>query len=298
MKKYLIDYFFSKFEKGAMRTLFFKIALLMLILFLGLSCRRNREDDSGPNNLGIIALLAASAGSLPANATVATALANGVSLSSEDSGEAGSMGESNTANVRAVSATNTSGIASGPGSVWNLTLTNETLNCPLGGTITYNGAQTVTVASSTDFWNKTTTLTSGNRTITYNSCVVSSTTTINSGTLTHTQITPATGTTTMQTSGNITFGTGTLTRLLSNWQGTTTGTINLTFTGSGGNSATGNATFNLTTNLTSRTRTWNLNAFRFSNPQLVSRSGTITGTVVIGNNTFTINRSLDLTTSN
>lgn len=266
------------------------IYLIFLLVFT--NCREEKKR----NNNGLIALLAlrstSQANTFPSSQTTAELFSTNINLTSDDSAEQGSM--RSTSNVstnsleRAISFTGD--INSG-----TITLSDESFNCLLGGTVSFSGAQTFTSPTS-DVFNRTVTITNGTRTITYNKCAVSSSTVINSGSLVLTQLSPDMGTTTLQ-SAVITGSTtsGTLQRTLINLKTTVKGTINVTITGRRG-SGTTDMTIDQTATITNRVRNWTLINSRVSSPNLISRSGTIVGTVTIGSTQYSINRSLDVNT--
>ena len=267
-----------------------KICFILLISIL-LGCREEKENNSGRNALLLLALnrRSTSTVALTGSQTNAELMADNSSVSNEDSAESGAMGVSNAStNILEKAITLTGSATSG-----TVTITNESFDCPSGGNIVFDGAQTFT-SSSSDFYNRTSTLTNGTRKITYNNCVVSSSLTINSGSITFTQVTPDSGSTTMETA--ITSGStssGTLRRTLTNLKATIKGSMTVTVTGRRG-SGTGTIEHDHTLVLTSRIRNWTLTNGRVSKPILVSRQGTLTGTTKINSTSYTINRTIDV----
>ncbi|MDX1957924.1 MAG: hypothetical protein SFU98_05085 [Leptospiraceae bacterium] len=256
--------------------------LILVLSVIFTNCRREKEKNN--NGLGLLLLLAASNRGLTGSQSTAEVFANNSSVTSEDSAEASSGVSGSSSKAFTYSGTNLGG---------TLTISNEVYDCFLGGTITFNGSNTF-IADGTDVYNRTTTLTNGTRTITYDNCVVSSSVTINSGTLTFTQLAPDSGTTSMKTeviSG--TTSSGTLRRTLTNWKGTLKGSMTVTLTGRRG-TGTGTIEHDHTIVLPSRVRTWTLINGRVFKPVLVSRSGTLTGTTTINGTKYTINKTLDV----
>ncbi len=263
--------------------------LILGLIFLLVNCPKEENKRDGRGLLLLALNRNQSQTTFPNNQSTAEIFSSSANLTSDDSSEQGSMAQANGAAQileRAISLT-------GNSLAGTITITDESYECLLGGTVTFNGSQTFTSASS-DIFNRTTTISNGTRTITYNNCQVSTTTTINSGTLTLTQSAPDTGTTTMQT--EITSGTnasGTLRRTLSNLKTSVVGTINVTASGRRG-SGTANIVINQTATITSRVREWTITNSRVSRPRLISRTGSISGTVSIGGTSYTINRTLDV----
>lgn len=262
--------------------------LILSVILLLVNCPKEKNNRSGVGLL-LLSLNRNQTTTFPSNQSTAEIFSSSANLTSDDSSEQGSMAQSNGSNQlleKAVSITGNS--LSG-----TITLTDESYECFLGGTVTFNGSQTFN-SSSSEIFNRTTTISNGTRTITYNNCQVSSTTTINSGTLTLTQLNPDSGTTTMETaiiSG--TTASGTLRRTLNNLKTSVTGTINVTATGRRG-SGSANIIINQTATITSRVREWTITNSRVSRPRLVTRTGSITGTVSIGGTSYNINRTLDV----
>lgn len=216
--------------------------------------------------------------------TVANLFANSTSYSGENASESGSMG---------VSSNSTNSIRGVTFSNGQLTLTGETFDCPSGGSITFSGSQDISVTNRTDFYNKTTTMTNGTRTISYTSCKITERLTLTSGSIIIAQQTPDSGSTTMVseiTSGSSTSGT--LKRTLNNLKSTVKGTLSASYTGLLGGTTTYSMTFDTITKLTSRVMTYTLTNGSITNPKLVSRSGTVTGTVTIGSTPYTISKTI------
>jgi hypothetical protein len=268
------------------------IIICLLFLLLCTNCREEKKSN-GKVIIAMLALRSSSqASSFPASQTTAELFSANINLTSDDSAEQGSM--RSTSNVsanhldRAISFTGD--INSG-----TITLTDESFNCLFGGNVSFSGAQTFS-SSTSEVFNRTSTITNGTRTITYNKCAVSSSTIINSGSLVLTQLSPDSGSTTLQTA--IIAGTttsGTLQRTLSNLKTSVKGTINVTITGRRG-AGTSDMIIDQTATITNRVRNWNLTNSRVSAPNLISRSGTIVGSLTVGSTQYTINRSLDVNT--
>jgi hypothetical protein len=261
--------------------------LLLFILLITIDC--TRKEPRKPNGGLLLLGLSRSSAQFPNNQSTAEIFSSSANLTSDDSSEQGSMAQTNGSSQflgRVVS-------ISGNSQNGTITITNESYECFLGGTVTFNGSQTFT-SPGADIFNRTTTISNGTRTISYSSCQVSSTTTINSGTLTLNQIAPDSGSTTMETqisSGST--SSGTLRRTLSNLKTTVTGTINVTASGARG-SGSANITINQTATITNRVRDWTILNSRVSRPRLISRTGNITGTVSINGTSYNVNRTLDL----
>lgn len=276
-----------------------KLTVVALIFVLFTGCQQEPEEKktlginqdllllsliSGQNILSTLFAGSTGIGSGTGSQIVANLFANGASLTGENSTESGSMGVStnSTNSARAVTFSN-----------GKITLTDETFDCPSGGTITFSGSQDISVTSRTDFYNKTTTMTNGTRTISYTSCKISDSLTLTSGTITVAQQTPDSGSTTMVSA--ITSGTstsGTLRRTLSNFKGTVKGTLNASYVGAAGRTTTYSMTLDLASTITSRVMTYTLVSGSITSPRLVSRSGAVAGTVTIGTTPYTISKTL------
>ena len=136
-------------------------------------------------------------------------------------------------------------------------------------------------------------MTNGTRTISYTSCKITERLTLTSGSIIIAQQTPDSGSTTKVseiTSGSSTSGT--LKRTLNNLKSTVKGTLSASYTGLLGGTTTYSMTFDTITKLTSRVMTYTLTNGSITNPKLVSRSGTVTGTVTIGSTPYTISKTI------
>jgi hypothetical protein len=258
----------------------------LITLLISLSTFNNcRKEEKKNNNGSLLLLLAlASRSSSASTQENAEAYANNASITSEDSAESGSGVQGSSSKAFTYSGDSLGG---------TMTITDEIYDCWLGGTITFNGSSTFS-ATSTDFYNRTTTLSNSNRTISYNGCKVSNFVTINSGAITFTQVSSDSGSTTMETkviSG--TTSSGTLQRTLTNWKGTVKGSMTIAVTGRRG-SGTYTIQHDHTLVLPSRVRTWTLVNGKVRSPQLVSRTGTLTGSTTVNGTKYTINKSLDV----
>jgi hypothetical protein len=267
-----------------------KICILLLLSIL-LGCREEKEDNSARNALLLLALSRRSTSTvaLTGSQTNAELMADSSSISNEDSAETGAMGVSNVSSSVLERAISLSGTATNG----TVTITNDSFDCPSGGTVSFEGTQSFSSASS-DFYNRTSTLTNGTRRVTYTNCVISSSLTINSGSITFTQVSPDSGSTTMETavtSGSTTSGT--LRRTLTNLKATIKGSMTVTVTGRRG-TGTGVIEHDHTLVLSSRVRNWTLTNGRVSRPTLVSRQGTLTGTTKINSTSYTINKTIDV----
>ena len=244
-----------------------------------------QKNENDNKNLGSLLLLYALRNNLTGSQTVADAFANASSLSGEDATENGAMGDSSSVS----SSIQDKSIVFSNG---KLTITNESVECNNGGSITFSGSQNISVSNRTDFYNKTTTFTNGSRSITYSNCIVSGALTINSGTLTISQQTADSGSTTLVSqisSGSSTSGI--LKRTLNNMKSSIQGTLNVTLTTTRGTS-TGDLTIDQVLTLTSRVRTWTITNGKVSKPSLESRSGTLTGSVTISGTKYTIQKTI------
>jgi hypothetical protein len=260
--------------------------VILLVLLIGfVNCQKKEENNRGRNLLALLALR--NTGSLGSGSQeLANFFADGTSLTSEDSAEVGGAGA--TGGARNYSTT----VENGTGTV---RITSEEFNCRLGGKITFNGEHTVSVQSRTNQYNFNLQLSSGSRTVTYENCKISPALTINNGSITFNQTN--TGTTSLESSASATTAGSKVTRTLSNLGASIKGKINITVQSRRG-TGTSDITIDQTLSLTNRVREWTISSNgRLGSPSLVSRSGTLKGTIVVGERTYTIDKNLDFNDS-
>ncbi|MCE9598543.1 MAG: hypothetical protein K8S54_11295 [Spirochaetia bacterium] len=173
------------------------------------------------------------------------------------------------------------------GGTQTITLPTRTDSCQFGGTRTLSGTQTINVTQNPD-GSSTVDVTAGTRSVSFDHCEANGRVTINSGTITLTQ----TGSATLVID-TVTTTDGTRTRhTLSGLTATVSGSIERTIEGRRRGPQTGTVQISLNVTTTNRVVHWQDDGSgNLSNPTLISRSGSIQGTVNAGSITRTINRT-------
>lgn len=256
--------------------------LVFLSALLVLTNCKNPEDNKSRNTILGLLLLNRTQSLGKGSQSIAEYFGDSSALTSEDAIESGASGS--TGGTRSFSST----IESGTGTV---TITNEELNCRLGGKIIFSGQQTFTVNSRISPQVFTLNLSGGSRKIQYENCKISPSLTINSGEINIEQTSPNT---TLISEVSFVDGNTVIKRTLNNLRSTTKGTINVTLSGSRG-SGTAEIQIDQTLTLIQRVREWSVSPLgRLRNPTLKSRQGSITGTITVNGNVYNINKSLDV----
>jgi hypothetical protein len=255
------------------------IAISVVILHL-FQCQNTESNSNKKMILG--ALLLSRPKSLgKGSQALASYFADTNSLIAEDSVESGSSGA--TGGTRSFSAT----IENGNGTI---TISNEEFNCKYGGSVIFNGTQTISVNSRVSPEVFTLELSNTYRKLQYNNCRVSRSLTINSGELTIEQKTPST---ILISELDLSDGKNIVRRTLQNLSSEVKGNLNLTLSGSRG-SGTANIEIEQNLVITRRIREWSLFFGRLRTPNLKLREGNVIGTLKINDNLYTINKSLDV----